>query len=61
MLSKSVEVRPGHKDFLVVELKRPNKKIDNDVIGQIMGYAQAVNNDERFHKSNCKWKFIAVS
>lgn len=61
MLSKSVEVRPGHKDFLVVELKRPNKKIDNDVIGQIMGYAQAVNNDERFHKSKCKWKFIAVS
>lgn len=61
MLSKSVEVRPGHKDFLVVELKRPNKKIDNDVIGQLMGYAQAVNDDERFDKSNCKWKFIAVS
>lgn len=61
MLSKSIEVRPGHKDFLVVELKRPNKKIDNNVTGQLMGYAQAVKNDERFETSNCKWKFIAVS
>lgn len=61
MLSKSVEVRPGFKDFLVVELKRPNKKIDHSVIGQLMGYAQAVKDDERFEKANCKWKFIAIS
>ncbi len=61
MLSKSIEVRHGYKDFLVVELKRPNKKIDMEVFGQIMGYAQAIQNDERFDKSKCQWKFIAVS
>lgn len=61
MLSKASEVRPGYKDYLVVELKRPNKKIDNEVLGQIMGYGQAVQNDERFDKSKCRWKFIAVS
>lgn len=61
MLSKAVEVRPGEKDYLVVELKRPNKKIDSSVIAQIMGYAQAVSEDERFNKSDCKWKFLAIS
>lgn len=61
MLSKAVEVRPGHKDYLIVELKRPKQKIDNDVMGQIRGYAQAVSNDERFNKSNCKWRFLAIS
>lgn len=61
MLSKAVEVRPGQKDYLVVELKRPKKKIDSPVIAQIMGYAQAVSEDERFNKSDCKWKFLAIS
>lgn len=61
MFSKTVQIRPGYFDFLVVELKRPSKKIDNDVIGQIMGYAQAVRDDERFDKAKCNWKFIAVS
>ncbi|WP_199508600.1 MULTISPECIES: ATP-binding protein [unclassified Psychrobacter] len=61
MLSKAIEVRPGQKDYLVVELKRPKKKIDSPVIAQIMGYAQAVSDDERFNKSDCKWKFLAIS
>ncbi|UOO89496.1 hypothetical protein LVJ82_00505 [Vitreoscilla massiliensis] len=61
MLHKSVEIRPGYRDFLVVELKRPSQKIDNAVMGQLKGYAQAISNDERFDKQKCKWKLIAIS
>lgn len=61
MLSKSVQIKAGHHDYLVVELKRPSKKIDNSVIDQIMGYGIAVKEDERFDKLKCNWKFIAVS
>ena len=61
MLSKSIQVRPGHYDYLVVELKRPSKKIDNSVMDQVMGYGLAVSDDERFDKSKCNWRFIAVS
>ena len=46
---------------MVVELKRPSKKIDQEVLGQIKGYAQAISKDERFDKSKTKWIFIAVS
>lgn len=61
MLHKSVEVRPGYRDYLIVELKRPSQKITMEVIGQIMGYAQAISQDERFDKHKTQWKFIAVS
>lgn len=61
IFSKVVEPKPGYYDYLVVELKRPSKKITNEVIGQIMGYSEAVRSDERFDKSRCSWKFIAVS
>lgn len=61
MLSKAVASKAGQKDFLVVELKRPNKKIDDDVISQIKKYAIAVQEDERFDTNKCNWKFIAVS
>lgn len=61
MLSKAVEVRPSEFDYLVVELKRPNKKIDSEVISQIERYATTVADDPRFDKSRTKWKFIAIS
>lgn len=60
MLSKAVASKDGYKDFLVVELKRPSKKIDDEVITQIKKYAMAVQEDERFDINKCKWKFIAV-
>lgn len=61
MLSKAVQIRPEHYDYLVVELKRPSKKIDDAVVSQIMDYGMAVKDDERFDKSKSNWKFIAVS
>ena len=60
-LSRTVIPRSGEKDYLVVELKRPTKKIDEDVITQVKKYANAVANDERFHGIPAKWKFVAVS
>lgn len=61
MFSKAVQTRPGFFDYLVVELKRPSKKVDMAVIGQLVGYAQAIQQDERFDKTKTNWKFIAIS
>lgn len=61
MLSKADEIRAGEFDYLVVELKRPSQKITADVIAQIKNYAYAVQDDQRFDKQRCRWKFIAVS
>ncbi|AWI50513.1 ATP-binding protein [Actinobacillus porcitonsillarum] len=61
MLSRAIEVRPAEFDYLVVELKRPSKKIDSEVISQIERYATKVANDSRFDKSKTKWKFLAIS
>ena len=59
--SKSRQPREGEFEHLVVELKRPSKKIDQEVLGQIKGYAGAISKDERFDQSKTKWIFIAVS
>jgi hypothetical protein len=61
MLSKVIQPRSGEYDYLVVELKRPSKKIDSDVVTQIEKYAMAVASDERFASVPAKWTFIAVS
>ncbi|MDH5667789.1 MAG: ATP-binding protein [Nitrospira sp.] len=61
MLHKVVQPRTGEYDYLIVELKRPSKKVDSEVLSQIEGYAMAVANDERFHGVKTRWTFIAVS
>lgn len=61
MLNKVNQTRHGEFDYLVVELKRPSKKIDDDVIVQIKKYATAVATDERFHNVPAKWTFLAIS
>ncbi|HCA9846123.1 Uncharacterised protein [Klebsiella variicola] len=61
LLSKARKPRASELEHLVVELKRPTKKIDMSVTGQIKSYAHAVSNDPRFDKRNTKWIFIAVS
>lgn len=49
------------RKHLVVELKRPNQPINEDVIAQIKKYAKAVALDDRFKHSNVEWDFVAVS
>ncbi len=61
MFHKVVQPRTGEFDYLIVELKRPSKKIDDEVITQIKKYAQAVAGDERFRDVPTRWKFIAIS
>ncbi|MEO5367558.1 MAG: ATP-binding protein [Magnetococcus sp. WYHC-3] len=61
MFSRVVRPRHDERDHLVVELKRPSKKIDSEVLNQIESYAIAVANDPRFLKARTKWRFIVVS
>lgn len=61
MLNKVNKPRVGEFDYLVVELKRPTKKIDADVINQIEKYAIAVAEDERFLNTKVNWTFLAIS
>jgi hypothetical protein len=49
------------REFLVIELKRPNQKIDLTVQNQILSYAMAVASDERFNAKDTHWTFLAVS
>lgn len=49
------------REFLVVELKRPSRKIDLAAKGQIESYAMAVAMDERFDMKHTHWTFLAVS
>lgn len=61
MFHKAVQPRPNEFDYLVVELKRPRKKIDLDVILQVKKYAFAVATDPRFNGIKVRWTFVAVS
>jgi hypothetical protein len=62
MISRVVpQPAPIQREHLVVELKRPTKKIDSEVLGQIEDYALAVARDERFRDTSTRWRFITVS
>jgi hypothetical protein len=61
MLGRANTPHSGERDYLVVELKRPSKKIDEEVITQVKKYAMAVASDERFRGVPATWKFVAVS
>ena len=61
LLSKANQPHTGEFDYLIVELKRPTKKIDGEVIRQVKNYAKAVAGDERFSGIPATWKFLAVS
>ena len=62
MLARSVpQPRAEEREHLVVELKRPSKKICTEVLGQVKSYAIAVAQDERFKDTKTKWVFWAVS
>ncbi|MFY0600476.1 MAG: ATP-binding protein [Cyclobacteriaceae bacterium] len=52
--------RSGHFENLVVELKRPNKRVGTDELDQIKKYARAVAKDDRFPKNKTKWVFILL-
>jgi hypothetical protein len=62
MFSKNIQLAgSAEREHLVVELKRPNVKIDSEATTQLEGYAIAVAGDERFRGIPAKWVFWAVS
>ena len=62
MFSRNIQLAGSeHREHLVVELKRPNVRINAEVTAQIEGYAFAVADDERFRSVPAKWVFWAVS
>ncbi|MDD2814762.1 MAG: ATP-binding protein [Thiotrichaceae bacterium] len=61
MLHKTIQPRSGEFDYLIVELKRPSKKINAQVLMQIEEYAMAVAEDERFQAGKTRWTFMAIS
>jgi len=61
LLHKVTQPRTGEYDYLIVELKRPLKKIDDEVLTQIKKYANAVAGDERFRDVPTRWTFVAIS
>jgi len=61
MFSKVVKSnRQDEIQHLVVELKRPTKKIDAEEITQIKRYAQAVYSDSRFQNLEVRWDFWLI-
>jgi Histidine kinase-, DNA gyrase B-, and HSP90-like ATPase len=62
MLSRRVPTATDHdRKHLVVELKRPNQPINEEVLSQIKKYAKAVAADHRFVASGVEWDFLAIS
>ena len=62
MLARTVpQPRADEREHLVVELKRPRKRICTKVLGQIEDYAITVAKDERFRDTKTKWVFWAIS
>jgi len=61
LLGLATRPRQDEMDHLIVELKRPSKKIDTEVLDQARSYALAIAADPRFDKEKTHWKVIAVS
>lgn len=60
VLGRSLETNEDHTAHLVVELKRPNHKLEPADVDQLRSYASAIVNDERFARSNVSWDFWLV-
>lgn len=62
MLSRRIpQSQPEKREHLIVELKRPSKRIDGEVLQQIKSYAFAIWGDERFKDTDTRWLFWAIS
>jgi hypothetical protein len=60
VLGRRLQTNADSFEQLVVELKRPNHKLDDDDVSQIRAYASAIVNDESFAQPNVKWSFWLV-
>lgn len=61
MLYKTICLRPGHLEHLVIELKAPRVVCGEDEFAQIERYARTVANCDEFDKSRTRWRFVLVN
>jgi hypothetical protein len=62
MFSRNIQLAGSEdREHLIVELKRPDVKVDAAVAAQIESYAFSVADDERFRSVPAKWVFWALS
>lgn len=62
MFSRNIQIAGSeNREHLIVELKRPDVKIDQAAITQTESYAFAVAGDQRFKSVPAKWIFWAIS
>lgn len=62
MFSRNIQIAGSeNREHLVVELKRPDVKIDSAALTQLESYAFAVAGDSRFKSVPAKWIFWAIS
>ncbi len=60
-LSRRIQLLGEERHHLVVELKRPTVKVDDEVLSQVRKYARSISADERFSGTRVRWTFWAVS
>ncbi|QZH61270.1 ATP-binding protein [Mycolicibacterium farcinogenes] len=60
VLGRSLETAENKNSFLVVELKRPSKILDDSDVSQLRSYAEAITADERFTPNDVQWRFVLV-
>jgi hypothetical protein len=60
MLNRTVQIRAGEYENLVVDLKRPSLRIDPAVLAQARQYATTVSADKRFQSAKTRWLFWVV-
>jgi hypothetical protein len=60
VLGRRLKTNADSFEQLVVELKRPKHKLDDEDISQLRSYASAIVNDEAFAQPNVRWEFWLV-
>ncbi len=60
VLGRRLQTNADSFEHLVVELKRPKHKLDDDDVSQLRSYASAIVNDEAFAQPNVEWDFWLV-
>ena len=60
VLGRRLQTNADSFEQLVVELKRPKHKLDDEDVSQLRAYASAIVNDESFAQPNVKWDFWLV-
>ncbi|WP_148085849.1 hypothetical protein [Actinocorallia herbida] len=60
VLGRRLQINADSFEQLVVELKRPKHRLDDEDVSQLRSYASAIVNDESFAQPNVKWDFWLV-